>query len=291
MADYKDWEGYLDYTKFEKVGDFLYYQGPGLDIAKGLPFMKLSMELSKLEKPQPFIHDYGVSVNITTVNSSRMWLMFEGNLACAICIPRDYLKTQNQYHLFPIFASFAVRDTFNYFSPGQYFSKYPNDIVCKDHMRKNCGILIRRNGKYITVQYGANLVACPDDSEIRAEGLKACHLGKHTDKVVTRREFVLYSAQKILEYIQKYDTPEKVMQLSNEGFNEMGPKLWKLEMNNPNANCDVDGTLWTSDHPNALFKGYLNGREYERCAWLFDDAVPDVDKKHPSYVGNFEKKP
>lgn len=289
MTHTADYGVYDDMSKYEKIGDFLYLQGPGVDVKYGYPYIKRVNELSKLDNPPPFIHDYGVSVNIPTVSSARMWLMFEGNVGAGVCIPKSYFKNNTHVHLAPIIGSFAVRDAYNHFAPGKYFSKFPNDVVCKEHIKKNCGILFRRNGKYVSIQIGANIATCPSDDVLRENGLQACCLANHVEKAPSRREFCIVAAQKIIEFINKYDTPEKVMELTNTGFNEMGPKLYRIELNNPNANCEVDGSLWTEDHPNALFKGYLNGKEYSRSPWMYDDFTPDVDLSHKCFIKDFKE--
>ena len=66
----------------------------------------------------------------------------------------------------------------NRYTKGQYFLKYPNDIVCKDK-NKIGGIIAEEYKDFYIIGFGLNVIEKPDKSSIRASGLDPCCIKEH----------------------------------------------------------------------------------------------------------------
>lgn len=276
---------YCDINEYVDRGEFKFIETPGGDFSDGIPYAKSCIAFSKLENPPIFIQSYGRYYNVACTHPERMWVCYDGNIGGTFSIPLKRFNNDDfKINAFPCLASFAIRDIANKYAPDCYFSKFPNDVVCKEHGSKTSGILIRKDGDYVSAIFGFNLVQAPKNDLLRTEGLTACCMKNHTSNIPKRGDFICEACERTLELLNQVDTPEKFAELSNKGFNAMGPKLWKLVINNKDANIATDGWLWCSSHPNALFKGYLNGKPYDMRPYSYDNNVYTAQTNHPLYI-------
>lgn len=265
--------------KFTQVGIFDYsYIDQERDALEKVPYQYVIELKSKEENPKPFLEQVDVVHRVACTANSRVWIPYRGNIHGAIGIPLHMFKNSIEREFFPTFASFAIRDTCNKYAPGQYCSKFPNDVVCKDHGSKTGGILIRQEGKYAAAVFGLNLVQAPPTDLIRKDGLTACCLKNHCDKLPTPCEFLEAAGMRIFELYKELYTLQKKVDYCNSSLGVYKKKTFYYEINNPNADPDKDGFLWTRKYPNALLKGYLRGELYEVGNSFFDREYFRADK-------------
>lgn len=246
-------------------------------------FHDIAMTKEKDENPRPFIDIIDIVKECTGSADGRVWIPFQGNLHGTISCPTTMFKSVFEVEFFPVLASFAIRDTMNKYAPGEYCSKWPNDVVCKKHGRKTCGMLCRKEGRWIFLSFGLNLVKAPDDKMLRKQGLRACCMKEHTQNIPVIEDFFYECATHLLDLIKEYNTIEKVVDLMNLSLNEYQAKTYRVEINNPNADLLKDGTLWNKKFPNALTKGYMNGVPYE-----FNESY--FDREYYKTTGNADEK-
>lgn len=258
---------------FINKGNFDYREVDEGDCSLIRPCIAAIEERSKEEHPKIFTSQCNFLKNVPGTKTGRVWIAIKGNISACIAFPREYFSNSIIYEFFPFIGPVAIRDTFNYFAPGEYLTKYPNDIVCKSHWRKTCGIIFRNKGKYTFVTFGVDLIDHPSDEEIREFGVKACCMKKHTENVPTPEQFLCVCTKKMIEMINNYTTIDKIVKLINESYSAYGRKTLWVEINNKNADPSVDGAMYCPDCPNAMLKGYVNGILYEIDGNIYDDNL------------------
>ena len=170
----------MDPKNYTKRGNFLYLGVAGGDYRQGGFYRKVIKDwASKSDKPPAFIHNAEHFYNICGTSKSRIWIFGEGNIGATIGIPKYMFRDILAIECFPIFASLAVRDVCNKYAPGCYISKFPNDVVCKEHQGKTAGILLRRVDPYVCCVFGVNTQTHPPKEDLRKDGLNACSLKEH----------------------------------------------------------------------------------------------------------------
>lgn len=266
-------------------GIFKYVIISKTDCKKMYPVEKTAKEFSSLDSLHPFISVVeGTSENIGGTEKGRLWIDFKGNFKGDFAFPESYFGSKIHAAFFPYISLFAIIDTLNKYAPGEYMFKYPNDIICKKHTGKTCGSAALRNYGYLMCLYSVNFVAYPKDEILRKEGLHACCLKRHTDKIPTFEDFVYECAMRTLEINKEYDTIDKLCDLSNRLMGEYTPKIFSIEINNRFADIDKDGITWCSSFPNALTKCYLNGIPYDLDNNFFDNGyIPRVADDPKAY--------
>lgn len=232
---------------------------------------------SKQEHPRIFAEQCCLLKNVPGSKKGRMWKAIKGNMSACIAFPLEYFESPMSLEFFPVLGAIGIKRAFNKFAPDQYDSKYPNDIVCKKHWRKTCGMLYKKNLKYAFTTFGVDLVDCPNDDELREHGLKACCIKKHTDKVPTFEEFLCAAVEYIIEILKEANTPEKIVEIVNSNFQAYKRKSFFIEINNAKADCSKDGAMYCPEFPNAMMKGYVNGQLYCVDENLYDSMIPPDD--------------
>ena len=196
-------------------------------------------------------------------------------------------KNYFEEEMFPLYSDYAVLETFNHFAPGQYIMKFPNDVVCREHRKKTSGILNRRAFGFAITGMGGNLIAVPGENELRKMGSGACCLSNHCDKVPTQEEWMCEYYKKLMKIMKEYDTVDKIVEHQNLVFNEY-ENNYKMSINNPNADLEKDGTFWTQEYPNALFKVDHKGMRYQYFKSEYDPIhfklKGDPDKEKPYHL-------
>lgn len=284
---------------FEPRGDFDFIKLTQRNCKSGYLYRYLVQERSKEEKPRAFIEQCTIVKGVTGTASSRKWISIAGNVSGIVAIPTHMLKDDIAVEFFSPIASMAIKEVGNMYAPGEYCTKFPNDVVCCKHGKKTCGILCRKEGKFVVAVFGFNLIEAPKDEQLRAQGLRACCLKNHSNNIPTPEEFIYQCGVKILEVYKQLDTLDKILNMMNLELNVFEKKKFKIVMNNPNAEIYKDGVLWTPDHPNALTKGYLNGDDYIFLPYFFDVAYyenatnsneeKEADKRTREYKEQKEK--
>lgn len=286
-----------DDLEVKKIGIYDYIIVKHVNCATGYLHQKLTKERSKEEKPKPFLEQVDLPHNGVGGGNGRIWIGHLGNLHGVIGIPFHILRDKFAIEFFPILSTIALRDTMNKYAPGQYMRKFPNDIVCVEHTAKSGGVLCRKEGKFCLLVYTINLIWAPTDEMIRKEGLHACCLSRHTDKVPSVEEFHYECANRTLEMCNKlYTDIDSVVKLMNESHTQYTKKSFKVVINNRNADLEKDGIMWTHEYPNALIRGYLNDHEYEYSTTLYDTEFfhttgnADEKREFEKVIENQEKK-
>lgn len=283
-----------DKIKFCERGIFDYVKVDKVHCQRQYLYQRI-IEAKKDEKnPKPFIEEIVIPVGGTGCKDGRLWIPYEGNLHGAIGIHLTMFDSIINQEFFPLIASLGIRDICNRYAPGEYCAKYPNDICCKKHGKKTAGILVRKESGWAICIFCINFVKSPPDTFLRKEGLKACCLSNHTKNIPKISDFLYECGIYFFELLKQYNNIYKIMSWCNEGLSEYGDKIWRGEINNPNADILKDGALWTRDHPNALTKGYLNGEEYELNPTYYDvkycSAKYDEENKDENIIAEFSKK-
>lgn len=234
------------------------------------------------EHPRPFIQHVAIGKNVNGAGKGRLWIHCEGNINGMICFTQNMFKTQMALNFLPYIGPFAIRDVANKYAPDEFFIKHPNDLVCRKHQAKTAGIVCRRQGKYCIMYFGLNRYSCPSQDLLRNEGLRACCLKEHCKSVIPKVIDFLYEvAQRVLELNEQYKEIDKLVELINDGLQEYQKKTFRIEVNNRDADCEKDGTLWCPQCPNALIKGYLNGELYDKKSTLYDNIATSTDTSDP----------
>lgn len=226
--------------------------------------------------PRPFIGIIEIPENGVGSADGRVWIPYPGNLHGSMGFPQSMFRNQLEIEFFPVLASFAIRDIMNKYAPGEYCSKWPNDVVCKKHGKKTSGILVRKEGKWIFLLFCINLVKAPEDKLLRKQGLRACCMKNHTDNIPNIEDVFVEVGDRVMELVRENDDIHKIMDTMNKSLNEYMQKTYRVELNNPNADLLKDGTLWNRNFPNALTKGYMNGVPYEFGENYFDNVYYHV---------------
>lgn len=250
-----------------------------INCKNGYNYTNIVQQRSQDQMPRAFIEDCDIIYGGAGTANGRVWIPYKGNLHGVIGFPFHMFRDQTAIELFSIVASYGIKDVCNKFAPGEYCSKFPNDVICKKHHRKTGGIICRKEGKFCLVIFALNLVKAPPDALLRKQGIRACCLRHHTKNVPSSSEFLYATGMEILNLYNRLNSVYSIVNYMNESLSECGEKLFRAEINNPNADILVDGALWTRKFPNALTKGYLNGEEYENQETYFDTEYfnPDGD--------------
>ena len=212
----------------------------------------------------------------------------KGNILTFVALPLKHFENYFQEEVYPCLSQIALLDTFNHYCPGQYMIKFPNDIVCCEHVGKTSGALVRREEGYALFAPGVNSVAAPEGDQLRKHGIKSCCMKKHiVGELPTAEEFTELLYQNLRDVSKKYDTPEKVVEIMNKEYNKYD-KTYKLSINNPNADLKKDGTFWTQKFPNALFKVDHKGMRYQYFSSYYDPIYfkveGDPNKEKPYHL-------
>ncbi len=146
-------------------------------------------------------------------------------------------------------------------------------------------MLYKYVGKYVITTFGVDLVDHPPDEELRTYGLKACCMKKHTDNIPSFEDFLCTAIELMMARINEVTTAEKVIEMINSCYNEFTKKAFKVEINNINANPDVDGAIKCDKFPNALFTCYLNGCYYDVDENFYDpiETPDDNNEMHKKF--------
>ena len=254
-----------------KRGIFDILEASSRDFSNGYLYREEVDRRSLEEKPEPFIFSTKVGKNSIGSAPGRKMYLLEGNAAACIAIPLHMFKSPLQIESFPIVCPSAVKDVANKYAPGKYLIKFPNDIACQEHGKKSGGVICRKEGKYCLNVFIFNIARYPGDELLRKEGLKACCMKCHKEgELPTPNDFHYEVAMRMLELFDTLKTPEDVINYTNVELNQFPGKSFKMQVNNPNADIYKDGFCWTRQTQNSLFKGYINGEEYEFQPYLFD---------------------
>lgn len=274
--------------KHSRMGMFDFYPIKNCDCKKGYIYHEILKEKSKEENPKPFLSKIDIVTNATGSADGRIWIPMKGNLHGIVGFPESFFKTEWEKQMFPMIAAFALRDGILKYAPGQFMSKFPNDVVCKEHRRKTAGLLTRNEQGYVMLIFGANLVTYPDNENLRKESYGACCLKNHADYVPSVEELLLEIGHRITEMYKIYTDNQKILDLVNTSLNEYEPGNYKLELNNPKADLKKDGTFWTTQYRNALFKVHHDGFIYQYFESYFDKVYYKVegnpDEKKPYHI-------
>ena len=272
---------------FEDKGDFDLYQVEHEDPQTSLLRKIICEHRMKDENPRPWIKLSDTVKNVTGSADGRVWISIKGNLHLVLGYPLKMFKNYFEEEMFPTIADYAVLETFNHFAPGKYMLKFSNDIVCKEHRSKTAGVLRRRGFGYAVIILGGNLVEAPNHEKLRAEGIKACCMKDHCDKIPTPLDFGTELFKNLKRLFKEYDTVEKIVEHQNIVFNEY-ENNYKMSINNPNADLVKDGTFWTQEYPNALLKVDHKGMRYQYFKSDYDEIIfkvkGDPNKEKPYHL-------
>lgn len=259
--------------EFEQKEGFDYYRIAHVDCGKGYFFQKVIKKRNEQKITRPFIAEVDHMDNAVGSADGRVWISIPGNFGTTVGIHESYFKNKWEIEVFPLIAPFSLRETCNHFAPGKYMNKFPNDLCCKEHNRKTAGMLIRNEGGWVLFGYAFNLLHTPEEKDLRVHSYGACCFKEHCDpdKIPTPEQFSLYNAKLVLEMQKKYDTNQKILDLVNIGFNERDPGNYKIEINNPNADLEKDGTFWNTKYRKALFIVHVNGYIYQYFERYYDN--------------------
>ena len=277
-----------DLSKFKDVGPFDLYHFEHDDLDKRHVFREICALRKKEKLTRPFVKLTDMVDNGTGSADGRVWVSIKGNVHMLLGFPVDF-KSDFEDEMFPLLVPIFIRDTFNYFAPDQYICKFANDIVCKEHHRKTCGLLVRKMEGYILISVAGNLVGCPKNDQLRKNSYGACCMKEHCDKVPTPLEFALQFCRIVMENRYKYDTIEKVLEIHNKSMNDYGPP-YEVSINNPNADLKKDGAFWTQDFPNAYLKVDYDGKRYQYFPSHYDNVFykskGDPEKPKDYYIAH-----
>ena len=235
----------------------------------------------------------GVSINSPCSKPERRWINIRGNCSGCLSVPLCYFKNNMQKECFPFVIAMAVKDTMNQYAPDEYCLKFPNDVVCKTHWKKTCGMLTEYYRNYTTSSFSIDTVACPKDEEMRKEGVKACCMKNHTSNLPDPKIMVCQITERVIEILKDFNDLHKFVENFNNNYNKFRPKYLRLEINNEKADPSVDGALFCDEFPNAMLKGYLNGELYnvKESFYNYIDvyATPKTKEKFEMYEDKFAK--
>ena len=267
---------------FENKGEYDYYHVEHEDVLKSYLHIPICNYRNTLKDPKPWAKISDSCANVTGSADGRVWVSLKGNPAPCVAIPLHCFKDDFQIEMFPLLASIATLDTFNHIAPDTYILKFPNDIVCKEHKGKTSGVLIRKEYNHVLLGAGCNLVAAPENNDLRKNSITACCVKRHVPegKVPTPEEFIDELFKNMWKFIQKFPTIEEILEMLNREFNKY-ENNYKLSINNPNADLKKDGAFWTQKFPNAYLKIDHKGMRYQYFESYYDNVYFDV-KGDPS---------
>ena len=215
--------------KFEKRGDYDLYHILEEDVSKGFLHIPILEDRKKQENPRPWAKIVDSAKNVTGSSDGRVWVNVKGNFGTLVAIPLKHFENIFQEEVYPVISHLALLDTVNYYCPGEYLIKFPNDIICKEHGGKTCGTLIRREQGYSLFAPGVNLFGAPEGGLLRKDGKTACFIQKHCKgKLPTPVEFTDRLFENLKNISKKYDTPEKVVEIMNKEYNKYD-KTYKFQ--------------------------------------------------------------
>ena len=259
-----------DISKFENAGPFDLYHFEHDDLDKRHVFREIIAQRKKDKLTRPFVKLTDMVDNGTGSADGRVWVSIKGNVHMLLAFPIDF-KSDFEDEMFPLIIPIVLKETYNYFAPGEYMCKFPNDIICKKHKKKTSGALIRKIDGFVLIPVAGNLVGCPQNNQLRENSYGACCMKEHSDKIPTPLEFALQFYRITMEMRYKYDSIDKILDLQNTTMNEFESN-YKLSINNPNADLKKDGAFWTQDFPNAYLKVDHNGKRYQYFSSYYDNV-------------------
>ena len=276
----------FDPKVFEDKGDFDLYRLYEEDVLKG--FIHVSICKERANNPKPWVKITDKIKNATGSQDGRVWIPLDGNFSTIYGFPLTFFKNYQEEEFFPVLGPIAILRTFNHFCPDKYVMKFPNDIACKEHRGKTCGLLVRREHGFAMIGPGVNLATCPNPNEVRKQGIKPCCMKNHCDgKLPTPEEWSFECYKNMIQILKECDTPEKVVAVMNEEYNKY-ENNYNMTINNPNADLKKDGTFWTQKTPNALFKVDHKGMRYQYFSSYYDPIYfkleGDPDKEKPYHL-------
>ena len=115
----------------------------------------------------PFIYNTAIQT-AGKGKGNRKWAgSIKGNLYTSVGIPLSYIKNElNNNDIIVKITAISIMEELYRYIKGQYFLKYPNDIICKDKNK-------------IIIGFGLNVIEKPDKSSIRVSGLDPCCIKEH----------------------------------------------------------------------------------------------------------------
>ena len=130
----------------------------------------------------PFIYNTAIQT-AGKGKGNRKWAgSIKGNLYTSVGIPLSYIKNElNNNDIIVKITAISIMEELYRYIKGQYFLKYPNDIICKDK-NKIGGIIAEEYKDFYIIGFGLNVIEKPDKSKIRASGLDPCCIKEHFPK-------------------------------------------------------------------------------------------------------------
>ena len=140
----------------------------------------------------PFIYNTAIQT-AGKGKGNRKWAgSIKGNLYTSVGIPLSLIKNElNNNDIIVKITAISIMEELYRYIKGQYFLKYPNDIICKDK-NKIGGIIAEEYKDFYIIGFGLNVIEKPDKSSIRASGLDPCCIKEHfpkNDELPTALEF------------------------------------------------------------------------------------------------------
>jgi biotin-(acetyl-CoA carboxylase) ligase len=130
----------------------------------------------------PFIYNTAIQT-AGKGKGNRKWAgSIKGNLYTSVGIPLSFIKNElNNNDIIVRITAISIMEELNRYIKGQFFLKYPNDIICKDK-NKIGGIIAEEYKDFYIIGFGLNVIEKPDKSSIRASGLAPCCIKEHFPK-------------------------------------------------------------------------------------------------------------
>jgi biotin-(acetyl-CoA carboxylase) ligase len=127
----------------------------------------------------PFIYNTAIQT-AGKGKGNRKWAgSIKGNLYTSVGIPLSYIKNElNNNDIIVKITAISIMEELYRYIKGQYFLKYPNDIICKDK-NKIGGIIAEEYKDFYIIGFGLNVIEKPDKSSIRISGLDPCCIKEH----------------------------------------------------------------------------------------------------------------
>ena len=110
----------------------------------------------------------------------RKWIgSIKGNIYTSSCIPLSMIRNElNENDTIVKITAISIIQQLTKIKKGEFFLKYPNDILCKEK-RKLGGIIAENYKDFCIIGFGINIVDKPDDDQIRKQGLSPCFVNAH----------------------------------------------------------------------------------------------------------------
>lgn len=299
MEKYENGVYKIQRKDFVKIGRWEYCFIEGNDVVDGFGLAGqdyYTRLIKEMPDPLPFyIINTDYVHGMAGSEKGRVWVSIRGNIQCQLLFPNTICKTPMQYNFFGILSTFAVKDVLNKYAPNTFTCKFPNDVICKEHERKISGICDVPFPHYLASGFAMNVPGAPPDELLRKEGLKACCLANHMKDIPKPEQIITEVGERMIELNEELgNDPDKFLAKFNDSYSPYVKKKFVLEMNNRNADVEKDGTLWSAQWPNALFKGYLNGKAFDSSEWnkkgQFWDEERFVPKANDDEYKEFLKK-